>query len=360
MLTASVTFALVTSAFGGLPQQLATDRFSPTWHDDVLGLPDVSIDSGWIPADSPVQVRLFVHAADSIDIEMPGEASYEWNAGNIAVAGDLEAGEFSIDVGAQIEACVRFDVAGIQWESEIFGPYDYAIAATGAFTPYLLPGNPERPVVIEDATDGVTVASVPVVPDIVVASGALDIDVAAEVTGSLSSLRVEMTTALGSTAQIDEEWVAEALAADPGPEPLAAQGALISTLQSAPTIIVRPHLTMSILGQDYEIVGIDIPVALPPIDDEIVFDPEPLVFDRPPEPPGADSSGGDGGEGEDDGGGSSGIDGTSSTSTGDDSGSGGSGAATDGDHGCGCRSSAGAASWAWLLLVLGFRRRLAT
>lgn len=354
--------SLMLWAHGGLLPEVASSRFEPVLQDDLLALQDVTVDTGWVPANSPVQLRLFVHAADTIDIGMPGEARYDWADESMVLHGDADAGWFSIDVGAEIEASVRFDVAGFQWESDILGPYDFAILSSAEFTPYLLPGNPEAPVTIEDATDGVTVASVPIVPDIVIASGGLDIDVAASVSGSLASLRVEAITALGTVGVVDAEGVAVPLAADPGPEALQAEGVLVSTLQATPTIIVRPHLTMSILGQDYDIAGIEIPVALPPIDDELVFAPEPLQFERPPAPPeggdttGAAEDGGDGESGEDDGEGGESEGGDTSDVT-DESGSDGGPAQTDGADGCACSSTGGGGAMGlWLVVVAAIRR----
>lgn len=368
MIVAGTALALGVLAHGGLEAQVATDRFEPAMQQDLVGLQDVTIDTGWFPAGSAVQLRLFVHAADSIVIEMPGDADYDWTQQAIDFIGDPDVGLFAIDIGAQVEACVRFDVAGLTWESEILGPFDYAITSQATFSPYLLPGDPERPLLIEDATDGVTVASVPIVPDIVIASGGLDIDVAAEISASLQSARIEVLTAESNAAVLDMEGVAAALEPDPGPEALAAEGTLFADLQTAPTIIVRPHLVMSIAGQDFEIFGIDVPVALPPIDDTIAFAPEPLVFERPLAPPGAGSDSGDG-----DGGDGTGDDGDAETSaaTGDDGLLDGSGT-SDGDDtsggeiagdesGCGCRSTrAPAGGLAFLFGLLPMLRRRPT
>lgn len=358
MLGAGELVALSLLVFGGIGggDDPATDRFEPSYHQDLVGLTDVSVDSGWFPMDSPVQLRIFVHAADSIAIEMPGEARYHWSDESIDLVGDVDEGIFSVDVGAQLEACVRFDVVGIQWESEILGPWDFAIVSDATFTPYLLEGNPERPVAIEDETGDVTVASVPIVPDIVIASGNLDIDVSATVSAELAGLRADMATAAGNTAVVDTEGVAAALVSDPGDDPLAASGVLTASLQVRPTIVVRPHLVMSIAGQDFEIVGIDIPVDLPPTDDEIVFDPEPLLFDRPaPAPaPGTGTGDGGGGSGDDTGdagesGGASQPGDGGSTSGGDTEGS--SAGIDELGDGCGCRSDGGRRGAAWLPLV---------
>lgn len=361
MITAGWVATLGWLAFGGIAGSEATDRFEPRLQRDLVGFQDFDFDSGWFPMGSPVQLRLYAHAADSIEIEMLGDGVYDWGAETIAFEGDAMAGRFAIDVGLELTASVRFDLGpGLQWESDVLGPYDYAIISDALYTPYLLPGNPDRPVVIDDQTDGVTVASVPIVPDIIVASGNLDIDVAADITASLQGVRIEATTE-GGGAIVDAEGVPSPLTAPPGADPLMVDGVLVADMQTAPVLIVSPHLVMSILGVDYEIVGIDLPIALPEVDEQLVFDPEPMLFDAPEPPPSADSGGLDeSGEG-----GGSGVgDETADGSTGgtaaetDTDGEGASGGIDGAGEGCGCRSEPGPARAALLpLLVLGAARR---
>jgi hypothetical protein len=346
--------SLLWLAFGGIEPASADDRFEPMHHADLVGLQDANFDSGWVPMDSPVQLRLTVHAADSVDIEMPGTATYDWPSETLAVSGDVDEGWLSLDVGIQIHAEVRFDVAGIQWQSDVLGPWDYAIVAEASFTPYLLPGDPQAPVSIADQTDGVTVASVPIVPNIVVASGNLDIDVSADIEADLSGVSVQLATADLNTGQIDAADQAALLPADPGSDPLLVDGVMIASLQTRPTLIVRPHLVMSILGQDFDIAGIDLPITLPETDGDVVFEPEAMSFAAPPPPPPApgDGSGGSAsGTGGDDG-----LDGSSDSAGGEDSSSTGAdtddglGQAESGD-GCGCRSGRRASGAPWLLLL---------
>lgn len=360
MLTAA-TLVLSWLAFGGLPTDPpATDRFEPRLQRDLVGFQDFDFDSDWFPMDSPVQLRFYAHAADSIEIEMLGDGLYDWSAETIAFEGDPMAGRFLLDVGLQLQASVRFDVAGIQWESDILGPWDYAITSEAHYTPYLLPGNPDAPVVIDDQTDGVNVASVPIVPDIIIASGNLDVSVAADVTASLEGVRIEAYTP-DDAAIVDAEGVASPLSPTPGADPLAVDGVLVATMQTAPVLIVRPHLVMSILGQDFEIFGIDIPIALPETDEELVFDPEPMSFDAPEPPPAADTGVDESGEG--------GADGATTEAGADATGEATAGTETDTDGaafggedpptGCGCRG--GAPSHGGLLALglaaLGLLRR---
>jgi hypothetical protein len=349
MTTVGLLAPLCWLAFGGIPgAEPATDRFEPRLQRDLVGFQDFDFDSGWFPPASPVQLRFYAHAADSIEIEMLGDGLYDWDAETIAFAGDPMAGRFSIDVGLELQASVRFDVAGLVWESDILGPWDYAVTSEAFYTPYLLPGNPERPVEVDDQTDGVPVASVPIVPDIIVASGNLDVTVAADVTARLEGLRIEATT-IGDAALVDAEGVPSPLSPSLGADPLPVDGVLVASLQAAPVLIVRPHLVMSILGQDFEIFGIDIPIALPETDEELVFDPEPMLFAAPEPPPSAESGGLDeSGEG-----GAEGATGGTETDT-DDPLLGG----EDPPAGCGCRSTPSRGTTLSLaLLALGLLRR---
>jgi hypothetical protein len=100
--------------------------FSPLHERQLVGLDDFSFDSDWFPTDSPVQLRLIVHAGNSVMISMPGEAEYDWANETIRFAGAADAGQVGFDIGFQIDSKIRFDVLGVQWESDILGPYDYA------------------------------------------------------------------------------------------------------------------------------------------------------------------------------------------------------------------------------------------
>lgn len=271
--------------------------FTPIHSQQLVGLEDFTFDTDWFPMDQPLQLRLIVHGGNSVAIEMPGDGNYDWGAGTIHFSGDSGAGHFAVDVGFTLDARVRFDVLGIQWESDIIGPYDYAVISGTNFTPYLLPGNPDRPVIIDDETDPVTLVSVPITPDVVVAAGNLDIDVYVIVEASLAGQSIEASTIEPSPqlVVVTAEGEAVPLAAGPGPEPdpLIVGGTLVCALNTAPTVVLKPTLVMEILGQDFEIADIEIPIALPPFDDAIRFDTITMNFPRPPATPGEGDGTGD-------------------------------------------------------------------
>jgi hypothetical protein len=279
---------------GPAAAEVAAATFAPSHAQQLVGLDDFTVDTDWFPMDAPLQLRLIVHGGNSVHIDMPGAGLYDWDAEEIAFAGDPGAGRLALDIGLELDAKIRFDVLGLQWESDIIGPYDYAVISEAMYTPYLLAGNPERPVTIDDQTDPVTFVSVPVTPDIIVAAGNLDIDAYVIVAASLSGTAIEAAAAdPPQLATVVAESESVDLLAGAGPGPLAVAGTLVCALETAPTIVLKPTLVMEILGQEFEIADIEIPIALPPFADSIRFTPVAMSFPRPPEPAttGVDSEG---------------------------------------------------------------------
>ncbi len=163
------------------------------------------------------------------------------------------------------------------------------------FTPYLLECSVDRPATIDDMTAPVTLVEVPITPDIVVASGHLDIDIYLIIEGELRGEAIEVAT-LDPMAQweaIVEEGAAATLNPGEGPlpDPFLVDGVLFAELQTEPTIVLKPTLVMTILGKDYEIADIDIPVTIPAFDDEIQFSTINMSFPRPPPPPEPETTG---------------------------------------------------------------------
>jgi hypothetical protein len=350
--------------------------FAPSHQQQLVGLEDFTFDSDWFPMGAPLQLRLIAHGGNSVTIDMPGAGQYDWSAETIQFTGEAGAGTLAVDIGFTLDALVRFDVLGLKWESDIIGPYDYAVIADAGFTPYLLLGNPERPVVIDDETDPVTLVSVPVTPDIIVAAGNLDIDIFVIVEASLEGDVIEAVTSDPELQLVSvvSEGEAVPLAAGPGPtpDPLLVDGTLVCGLRTAPTVVLRPTLVMEILGQKFEIANIEIPIAIPPFDDQIRFAPIAMSFPRPPPDPGADSHGDSHGysssdsdtptSGDEDTGAGSGSTGDSEGRPDTFGGSAGeAGAGGPGDEGCACdvrTQGPGSAALLWLAL-LGLRRRRA-
>ncbi len=339
----------------GARAEPALAPFSPVHEQQLVGLDNFTFDSDWFPANAPLQLRLIAHGGNTVKIDMPGQGRYDWDNETIDFLGDPAAGYLGLDIGLTLDAKIRFDVLGLQWESDIIGPYDYAVIAEDGFTPYLLPGNPERPATIDDETDPVTFVSVPVTPDIIVAAGNLDIDAYVIVAASLVGDSIEAVTLdpMAQLATVLAEGEAVSLLAGPGPlpDPFQVDGTLVCELTTDVTVVLKPTLVMEILGQEFEIADIEIPIELPPFADQLRLQPIAMSFPRPPPPPPDPDTGTSDGDSH----GNSSSDSDSDTGqlptggpaegttsdAGDSGGNGSGGAVSLDDEGCGCTSTRG-------------------
>lgn len=295
---ALVVWLLPTAAAAQGPTEQS--EFSPFYEQLLLGFEDAGVDTGWIPSGSPVQMRFFADAANSITIDLPGAAHYDWRTEELRFEGDAMAGLFEYDVGLEIVASVKVDLAVAQWQSDLLGPYDWGIEASTTFTPYLLEGNPDRPAVIADKSGALDLVSIPLIPDIVIISGNLDIALYVDIEASLHCNRIEVIGPDGELTNFTLEG--QSLWVDPGegPDDLLLPATAYCQLTTLPTLIIRPHLVVTVLLDEYDIAGIDIPIALPIVDEEIQLETIELSFPRWQEPDDADTGGDTGEDGGDD------------------------------------------------------------
>lgn len=262
--------------------QVESDTYFTERSHEVLGLQDFDWDSGWVPGGSPIQVRFTAHAGNTVYVAMDGDGSYDWDTQTIDFEGALEGGVFDLDFGLDLQSQVQFDILGLQWVSDLFPPVTYGVFEDILFDPYLLPGQPQRPAILETSTPQQTLLDVPLGIDLVVASGNFQLDVAADVYAELegNSILVESPEA---SAIVDAWDLAFALGADPT-SPLDVWATLEAYLYWDITVHLYPTVVLTVLGQDFTLAQIDIPVPLPSFDDIWVFDPVALHFAAPPPP----------------------------------------------------------------------------
>lgn len=262
--------------------------------EQVLGVDDFDYDSDWLPAGSPIQVRLLAHAGNTVSVSMDGDALFDWEEAGFSVEGLLDGGEFTIDAGLDVEAQVRFDLAGYEWEGDLMDPFLYGIFESAIFTPYLLPGHPERPVIIDADIPRETLADVPIGIDLVIASGQLHIEVGGHVYAELVGDTVTLDTLDQGQTVLDEYFGWAPLSADPLQD-LEGEATLAASMTIEITFLLYPSVVLTILGTDYTLAEFEVPVDAPPYDETWIFDPVPVSFAAPPPPEEGDDDDDDGG-----------------------------------------------------------------
>jgi len=247
--------------------------------EQVLELEDFDYDSGWQPPSSAIQVRFTAHGGNTVYVGMDGDGFYDWTAQAISFDGLPDGGDFDIDFGIDIQSQVQFDILGYQWQGDLMDPITYGIFEAIVFDPYLLPGDPYRPGVLEATIPAETVLNVPLGIDLIVASGSFHLDIGAEVYAELegNSITVESET---ESAIVDAWDLAVSLGADPT-SPLDVWATLEAYLYFEVTLLLYPSVVLTVLGSNYTLAQLEIPIDTPPFDDTWVFDPVELNFAVP-------------------------------------------------------------------------------
>lgn len=273
-------------------QPEATDRFEPVREVQLLGAPGIDIDTGWVPPGSGIQVRFVLHFGDDVIASLPGDAVYDWDAGEVYFDGDVDAGSFEVDVGVIVNAQMRFDLLGQQFESDLVGPYDVATIGVAEFTPYLLEGNPDRPARVERFTKRSLLFEYALI-DVLIASGSFFVDAAFDTEVELVCDRIDVVSAAGDEVAIEVQLGAEALAAPIDGSDLLADASLRCRTISTVVLLLYPGVELEVLGQGFELTPFQLPIpALTDAESDFNFDALPLAFEAPA-PEAGSSSGGD-------------------------------------------------------------------
>ena len=92
-------------------------------------------------------INLTASAYHEVDIEMLGEAEYDFDAQTLTFTGDMDGGLMENALGVEIGVTVTHSVFG---DFQV-GLYNIEETASGTFSPYLLPGDVERPFGVNEA-----------------------------------------------------------------------------------------------------------------------------------------------------------------------------------------------------------------
>ncbi|MCD6500163.1 MAG: hypothetical protein J7M25_17860 [Deltaproteobacteria bacterium] len=129
------------------------------YSDELLDICGQDVDTGWIPDGSPIQVRFKFHLGCGHFVEMDGYAVLGWPprpGPNLHFRGLPRGGHYQLDYSVKLSAKVRVDleINGNRIQQEFDLPwipdFNIGVFADKRFDPFLLEGNPERPLVVED------------------------------------------------------------------------------------------------------------------------------------------------------------------------------------------------------------------
>jgi hypothetical protein len=247
------------------------------------GLPiEFNFDTDWVPAGSPVQVRVRAVVAGHTQVSARGALVAGWPEPMVLRApGDPGGGALEVDYGVQFSARARLSLdtgAGrVNWEGDL--PYvpriDFRAMGDTTFDPWAW-----EPVMASGRTMRVRVADIALTDAIVRIpgiSGGFTLEAAGGVSASYRSTRISFGLAADPiTATVDR--VQGIFRGGPFVEFLPRlEGALDYTGR----IFLYPGLYVSLAGRRWMIDLFEVPIPVGPFRRDVLFDPSPVRLGLP-------------------------------------------------------------------------------
>jgi hypothetical protein len=251
-------------------------------HVDAIPI-EWSFDTGWVPKSSPLSVRILAGVYANTHVALAGALTTTWpEALRLEAPGDAEGSEVGFHYGAEFKAqgMVNVTIAGqtYTWTGDIpFVPqFDFQVQAQKPFAAWAYaPG-----VGLESKTQPQRIAKVGVgdliggsIPGI---DGGFELDVAVELAATYVTER--MVVATGDGKAIEGGPITSA---DGASSTLYAGGPSIDldvhpegSVDYDGVLHLIPAFYISLLGKDFKIPIVDIPLAFPITKTSWVFDPQ--------------------------------------------------------------------------------------
>lgn len=252
-----------------------------------VGPADFDYDTGWVPANSPIQIRLIVALHDRTQVDLAGTLDSTWpDPIKLTPKGTPGQGHISIDDGFEVSAQARFTVtvAGntYQWTGNI--PYvpnvNFIATGTQVCDPWAWAPGDLTKCGVTAKTQTQKVMQVPLTQAIINIpgiSGGFELDGAAEFSAWYDTLRIAFDEVNGQTniPLVDPTHASSRLLISPTPS-FDTNVFIHGEVTRQITLHFVPAFYFSILGSDFTLPLADLPLPLP------ASQPEPWDFDPVP------------------------------------------------------------------------------
>ena len=242
---------------------------------------DFDFDTGWVPSNSPVQVRLVAKLHSRVQVELGGTLDGTWPEPlTLTPKGTPALGRISVDEGVEVEAQGKFSVtvAGTNyaWTGTLPGIPSLNLLAQGSktFDPWAWKGQTPAASISAD-TPVQMLAQIPLTNSIIPIpgiSGGFELDGSATFSATYDSLRIGFDEPNGEK-DVDSQNPATRLLLTRTPAvdtSVFIHGELVRQV----TLNFIPGFYFTILGKTFNLPIANIPLALP------ASAPEPWAFDK--------------------------------------------------------------------------------
>lgn len=248
------------------------------------GPADFDFDTGWVPANSPIQIRLVVALHDRTEVDLGGTLDSTWPEPiTLTPKGTKGQGAITIDDGFEVSAQAKFtvDVGGqtYSWTGDI--PYvpnvNLIATATKTFDPWAWQGGDPSLTTVVASTKTQKIAQVPLTQAIINIpgiSGGFELDGSADFSAWYDTLSIAFDEVNGVSPipLVDPMHDATRLLIAPSPS-FDTNVFIHGEVTRQITLHFVPAFYFSILGSDFTLPLADLPLPLP------ASAPEPWDFD---------------------------------------------------------------------------------
>jgi hypothetical protein len=128
-----VPFLLLVHCAGGAPQQPGGGAGAIQFHAATPALPDLKHDTGWLPAGSPIQVRLQLGAEGTLSVDAAADSAMQPIAGS---------GKLKSEAMLKAQALMKIDLPGVKYEGPLKNApsIDIKLGGETIFDPFLVGG----------------------------------------------------------------------------------------------------------------------------------------------------------------------------------------------------------------------------
>jgi MYXO-CTERM domain-containing protein len=254
---------------------------------------DVDFDTGWVPANSPIQVHFAIHIGTGWTAQAGGKGELSWPEPlSFSMVGNNQAGSLSMSLGVEMLARLRVCIPTpncdtLHWEGDV--PYipnfDYRLHGETLFTPFLLPGATPATAVVSDSIAPVTLFQIDLLNLIGISipgvSGGFELKAGGDVTATLTGVRFDVEDGVGGVLGTIEHDPGAFILALPEQPHREAWPNWHANLNAVGTLDLQPAVYIEFGGNEYSLALFTLPLDIINIDFPWDFGTKKTTFPLP-------------------------------------------------------------------------------
>jgi MYXO-CTERM domain-containing protein len=204
-----IGLVLVVLLLAGRAAAYSSKPVPVTYSGDKSLTAPIHFETGWVPANSPIQVYFGLDIGTGWTAQAAGKADLSWPEPlTLTMIGNPDAGALNMSIGitvvSKLRVCIPLPNCGtINWVGDVpFAPnFDYRFSDQAIFTPFLLPGGTPASATVSDTIDPITLFRVDIFDLMGVSfpgiSGGFEVNAGGTVTATLTGVRFDVEDGIG-------------------------------------------------------------------------------------------------------------------------------------------------------------------